>query len=109
MYLEIYLFNWTNAAEFKVGEPWTRKPSFQQLGPYTFREHHSRVNVKYNDNNTVNFNTIRTWHIVPEKTKGSLDDNITTVNAIALVSNLLSFMMPIVVNYPKIFSRKYNF
>ncbi|XP_044750062.1 protein croquemort-like isoform X2 [Coccinella septempunctata] len=90
MFLEIYLFNWTNAADFKAGEPWTKKPKFQQLGPYTFKEHHSRVNIKYNDNNTVNFNTVRTWHFVPEKTVGSLDDNITTLNAIALtVGNIV--------------------
>ncbi|XP_045478674.1 protein croquemort-like isoform X2 [Harmonia axyridis] len=90
MYLEIYLFNWTNAADFEDGKPWTRKPIFKELGPYTFKEHHSRVNIKYNDNYTVNFNTIRTWHFVPEKTMGSLDDNITTLNAIALtVGNIV--------------------
>ncbi|KAK9870107.1 hypothetical protein WA026_006202 [Henosepilachna vigintioctopunctata] len=97
MFLEVYLFNWTNAAEFEEGKPWTTKPEFKELGPYTFSEHHSRVNISFNDNNTVSFNTIRTWHFVPEKTNGSLDDNITTLNTVALtVGNMVRNRMSLI-------------
>ncbi|KAL3266896.1 hypothetical protein HHI36_011046 [Cryptolaemus montrouzieri] len=90
IYLEIHLFNWTNAADFKEGKPWTTKPEFTEFGPYIFREIHTRANIEFNDNNTVSFNTIRTWHFVPEKTRGSLDDNVTTLNPIAMtVGNLM--------------------
>lgn len=86
MYLEIYLFNWTNAEELaniKSVKEW-RKPKFEQMGPYTFLEHHSRANIKFNSNGTVSYNTKKTWHFVEEKSKGSLSDMITTLNPIAL-------------------------
>jgi hypothetical protein len=36
MQIEVYFFNWTNAAKFQQ-EPQTTKPEFVEMGPYVFR------------------------------------------------------------------------
>uniref|UniRef100_A0AAG5DQF4 Scavenger receptor class B n=1 Tax=Anopheles atroparvus TaxID=41427 RepID=A0AAG5DQF4_ANOAO len=81
MFLEIYLFNWTNADQLA---DLTVKPNFAELGPYTFSELHERVNLVWNDNNTVTFQQRRTWHFMPELSRGSLDDVVTNLNVITL-------------------------
>lgn len=81
IYFEIYLFNWTNANE--VLHDWNVKPKVQERGPYTFSEHHIRVNLQWNENKTVTYQQKRIWKFLPEKSNGSLDDHIITVNPIA--------------------------
>jgi CD36 family. len=36
MYIEVYFFNWTNAAEFQE-KPHEVIPEFVEMGPYVFR------------------------------------------------------------------------
>lgn len=36
MYIEVYFFNWTNAAEFQQ-RPQETIPKFVEMGPYVFR------------------------------------------------------------------------
>lgn len=82
MYLEIYLFNWTNPQDlFKYPAV---KPHFVEMGPYVFHEVHDRVNLQWNKNSTVTFNQRRTWNFNPELSKGSLDDTVTNLNVISL-------------------------
>lgn len=83
MYLEIYLFNWTNPEDIRKT---SIKPDFYEMGPYTFSEVHERTNITWSPNDTITFYQKRTWQFVPEKSIGSLDDNVTNVNPIALVS-----------------------
>lgn len=79
--MEVYIFNWTNSEELnKKGT----KPNFEQLGPYMYAARNSRANVVFNSNKTVSFNTVRKFWFVPEKSKGSLDDNITIMNPIVM-------------------------
>jgi hypothetical protein len=87
MYFEIYLFNWTNSD--RVLEWRTEKPHFAEMGPYVFLEKHYRRNVAFNDNHTVTFNTERVYEFVPEMSAGTLDDNITNLNTIDVVSKTL--------------------
>jgi scavenger receptor class B protein 1 len=84
MYIEFYLYNWSNYQEV-IDSNWTKKPSFYQMGPYTYTEKHIRKDVIFNDNHTLTFKTDRLWHYAPERSSGSLDDQITTVNPILLV------------------------
>ncbi|CAH0406780.1 unnamed protein product [Chilo suppressalis] len=78
LYFEIYLFNWTNAADFPA-----EKPILVELGPYRFREHRRHVNVTWHHNNdSLSYRTLRSWHYDPTS-NGSLNDNITTLNVIA--------------------------
>lgn len=84
MYLEVYLFNWTNPEDLDKFP--AVKPHFEEMGPYVFHEVHDRVNLQWNDNNTVTFNQRRTWNFEPELSRGSLDDTVTNLNVISLVS-----------------------
>ncbi|GLV39928.1 croquemort [Carabus blaptoides fortunei] len=81
MYMDVYLFNWTNPEEVK--KDWTIKPIVEQLGPYVFSEKHTRVNITWNSNYTVSFRQIRTWHHRPDLSVGSLDDKVNSINTIA--------------------------
>lgn len=85
MYIEFYLFNCTNAQEV-VDSKWAVKPKLEECGPYTYSEHHVRVNVEWHDNGTLSYQQKRIWKFLPERTNGSLDDKITNLNVIAAVS-----------------------
>lgn len=84
IYFKIYLFNWTNSDA--VLKNWNVKPKLEQCGPYTFSEHHIRVNMTWNDNGTITYQQKRIWHFLPEMSNGTLEDKITNVNVIAAVS-----------------------
>ncbi|XP_015598597.1 protein croquemort isoform X2 [Cephus cinctus] len=81
MYLEIYLFNWTNADNFSSTA--TTKPNFVELGPYVFKEVDYKVNEVWHDNGTVTFQQKRIWHFEESMSKGSLLDKVTNLNVIA--------------------------
>lgn len=87
MYIEFYLWNWTNVDEFKDNQ-WPTKPKFEELGPYTYSEHHIREQVVFNDNNTITYKTKKIYKFLPEKSNGKLTDKITTINVILAVSTL---------------------
>lgn len=82
IYLEVYLFNWTNHQDVSREN---YKPHFTEHGPYTFLERHDRVDVEWHDNDTVSFNQTRIWHFQPHLSNGSLDDTITNVDVVAAV------------------------
>lgn len=81
MYLKIYLYNWTNAEE--ATKDWKLKPEFEQCGPYVFLEHHKRVNMTWNPNDTITFMQERRWYFQEDLSNGTLDDKITNLNVIA--------------------------
>ncbi|KAF4528152.1 hypothetical protein B566_EDAN016796 [Ephemera danica] len=80
MYIDIYLFNWTNPEDVNNTNI---KPFFDELGPYVFRESHERVNISWKEGFLVEFNQIRTYHFMPELSNGSLTDKVTNLNVIA--------------------------
>lgn len=83
MYLEIYLFNWTNSADVHNS---SIKPNFAELGPYVFREKHIRTNISWsNDSTTVDFFQRRVWHFDGNLSKGTLDDEVTNFNPLVAV------------------------
>jgi len=65
------------------------KPHLVEVGPYVFKEFHEKVNVTFNNNDTVSFYQVKTWNFMPEMSVGTLEDEITTVNAIVMVSQLV--------------------
>lgn len=85
---DVYLFNWTNPEDFYVGSK--RKPRFEQLGPYRFREAPDKVDIVWHTNNSVSFRKKAVFHFDPENSNGTLEDRITTVDTVAHVS-LFSF------------------
>lgn len=81
MYLECYLFNMSNVDDILAGK--NVKPRLVQLGPYVYREIHTKENMTWNnENNTLTYFNQRWWHFQPEMSNGSLSDNITSINPI---------------------------
>ncbi|GAB0093508.1 uncharacterized protein DMENIID0001_086580 [Sergentomyia squamirostris] len=82
MSIEIFLFNWTNHKDFHNK---SIKPIVEELGPYVFREKPDKVNIVWHpENSTVSFGKLSVFHFDAERSKGSLDDVITSVNIVAL-------------------------
>lgn len=86
IYLEVYLYNWTNPDKAK--DP-NMKPHFQEVGPFVWVEYRTKEDIVFHENGTVSFWIVRTWHFSEELTKADMDGEITGVNLIPLVSILL--------------------
>lgn len=85
LYFDVYLFNWTNPEDYYIGSP--RKPRFEQLGPYRFRELPDKVDIEWHtNNNSVSFRKKAVFHFDPAGSNGTLADKITTVDTVAHVS-----------------------
>lgn len=87
MFFDIYLFNWTNPSNFSEDSEF-EKPILEQIGPYRFVEKTDKVDIVWNSNRTVSFRKKSTYFFDPVNSKGRLDDSITTLNIVALVSVL---------------------
>ncbi|XP_053613206.1 protein croquemort-like [Plodia interpunctella] len=89
MYLECHMFNLTNVKEILARED--VKVKVEQLGPYVFREFHSKENLTWNDeNSTVTYFNKRSWHFDEERSNGSLSDLITSINPIVVTIAYMS-------------------
>lgn len=78
------MFNWTNPHEIKNK---STKPSFEQIGPYRFREFPDKVNIKFDaTNSTVNYRKFSSYFFDPDGSNGSLSDLCTTLNMVAIGS-----------------------
>lgn len=85
MYFDIYLFNWTNPSNFSSDEAFP-KPILKEIGPYRFVEKPDKEDIVWNDNQTVSFRKKSTFFFDVANSKGRMDDMITTLNIVALVS-----------------------
>lgn len=85
MYLEIYMFNWTNPLEFSK----TVKPHFTEHGPYVFREIDTKEKLMWNKNFTITFNQRKTWIFEASLSNGTLNDKITNLNPVATTVNYI--------------------
>lgn len=88
LYMELYLYNWTNSQEFLRDK--TIKPAFNQVGPFVFREVHERNNITWNNNFTVTYNQTRTWYFLSDESV-NLSVPITNLNVVLTVSLYHSF------------------
>lgn len=87
LHLDIYLYNWTNPEEFGN---MSSKPILQQLGPYRFVDRPDKVNISWHPaNNSVTYRRLSYYYFDAAGSAGSLDDEVTTLNAVALVGLLL--------------------
>ena len=83
MTLDIYLYNWTNPEDFLNH---TIKPIVVECGPYVFVEQPDKVNITWHpENSTVSYMRKSRFYFDEEKSGGSLDDVITSLNVVALV------------------------
>lgn len=78
------MWNWTNTDDV---HDHSIRPHFDELGPYVFSEVHKRVGLDWhNENDTISFNQTRTWFFQPDMSNGGLDDLVTNINVISVVS-----------------------
>lgn len=82
--LEFYFFNWTNPEDLENPDV---KPRLEEVGPYKFKETKEKVNITWNENGTVTFRQLRYWYFDAENSNGSLEDEVTTLNPVAVVSS----------------------
>ena len=68
MIASMYLFHVLNPDEVSAGA----KPRLEQRGPYVFTEQHYKTNIVWNDNDTVTYKQIRSWHFLPERSNGMI-------------------------------------
>ncbi|XP_050549016.1 protein croquemort-like isoform X2 [Daktulosphaira vitifoliae] len=80
--MEVYLFNWTNPEDTLQNKS---KPILQQLGPYVFIENRVKVNQTFNDNSTITYMQMKSWHFQPSLSNGSLSDKVITINIVLSV------------------------
>lgn len=83
LYLKVYLFNVTNHEEFLSGED--SKLTFQEVGPYVYREGLEHGNATFNDNGTVSVTPLHPLLYRPELSNGTEEDILIMPN-IALLS-----------------------
>uniref|UniRef100_A0A8D9B0S2 Protein croquemort n=1 Tax=Cacopsylla melanoneura TaxID=428564 RepID=A0A8D9B0S2_9HEMI len=81
IYLDFYFFNWTNPGEILNN---ATKPKFVEMGPYRFHENKEVVQIQFHDNGTVSYKQERRWFFDSEYSEGTLEDEVTTLNAVAL-------------------------
>merc|ERR1719318_2320313 len=82
MYMKVYYFDCVNAEEVMATNA---KPLLKQVGPYTFKEHHKKTDIVFSPDGTlVDFKQKKTWFFEPELSNGTLDDEIWTLNMIAV-------------------------
>jgi len=83
MYMSVYYFNCTNAQE--VMDDKSAKPLLKQVGPYVFKEYHEKTNITFSDDGTrVDFYQKKYWTFDEERSDGTLDDEIWTLNMVAV-------------------------
>lgn len=83
---DVYLFNWTNPCNL-TGEDF-EKPILEEIGPYRFRERPTKTQVEWHpENSTISYRRKSTYYFVDDESIGRLDDKITTINTVAVVSN----------------------
>uniref|UniRef100_A0A1A9WDM7 Scavenger receptor class B n=1 Tax=Glossina brevipalpis TaxID=37001 RepID=A0A1A9WDM7_9MUSC len=80
--LDVYLFNWTNPADFKNH---STKPILEQCGPYRFVEKPDKVDIRWNpENSSLTYRRKSFFYFDINGSNGSLSDEITTLNPVAL-------------------------
>ncbi|RWS22704.1 Lysosome membrane protein 2-like protein, partial [Leptotrombidium deliense] len=80
-YMKFYIFEVTNGREFQNGG----KAKLTERGPYVFRVVKKKKIVKIsNDGANIEYQEFKSYHFVPELSKGKLDDKITFINIPAI-------------------------
>ncbi|XP_011194482.1 lysosome membrane protein 2 isoform X1 [Zeugodacus cucurbitae] len=76
--LKVHIFNYTNIDKYLDGID--DKIKVNDIGPLTYKEHTTKVNVSFNKNHTVTFRDRRTYQFLPEKSNCEEFDNFVLPN-----------------------------
>ncbi|XP_077984532.1 lysosome membrane protein 2-like [Glandiceps talaboti] len=93
VHMQFWFWDLRNQHEVLNGE----QPIVVQKGPYTYREHLEKVDIKWNGNDTVSFRQIYSYVFQPNMSSGPESDVITTMNIplVTIVNMLKSQIGPI--------------
>nr|CAD7603521.1 unnamed protein product [Timema genevievae] len=58
-------------------------------------ETHQKVNITWNSNHTVSYRQVKRWFFDKDHSNGSLEDNVTTLNVVAVVSTVPLPVLPL--------------
>ncbi|CAH1407704.1 unnamed protein product [Nezara viridula] len=83
LYIKVFIFNITNAAQFLNGED--KKLRVAEVGPYTYSETVVNEEIVWNNNKTMSFTPRRNVQFEPEMSIGDPDVDIVTVANIPLL------------------------
>ncbi|KAJ9578470.1 hypothetical protein L9F63_005290, partial [Diploptera punctata] len=81
--LDMYLFNCTNTEELSRDFV----PNFQEVGPYRFLEYQNKVDLRWNDNDTISYRQQRFFHFDEEASVSDMQENITMLNMPPVVAS----------------------
>ncbi|XP_006894687.1 PREDICTED: scavenger receptor class B member 1 [Elephantulus edwardii] len=84
-YLSVYFFHVLNPNEILKGE----KPQVQERGPYVYREFRHKINITFNDNDTVSFREHRSFQFQPSRSGGLESDYIVMPNIVVLAASTM--------------------
>ncbi|XP_037084392.1 protein croquemort-like [Pollicipes pollicipes] len=103
VFIRFYFWNVTNWEDVLSKQA---RPILQEMGPYTYREEHQKVNITWNSNDTVTYMQIKTWFFEPDMSNGTVEDRVTTLNVPLLAAadsvkdmgRLVKYMFNLMVN-----------
>lgn len=78
----VYFFNWSNPQDFLNS---SIKPELREVGPYTFLLNTEKVNLVWNDNDTVTYSNVRYWRTDEKLPNSNVTDKVTIFNCLTLV------------------------
>jgi scavenger receptor class B protein 1 len=76
IFLNFYLFDLKNPGEFLAG----KRPRFEQIGPFVYREHLVKQQIVDNLNGTISYDEIRRFEFRPDLSVHSESFELTTIN-----------------------------
>lgn len=84
-YMSIYFFDVVNPQEILDGGV----PEVRERGPYVYRQFRHKMNISFNDNDTVSFREHCIFQFQPEKSRGSESDYIVLPNILVLAASAM--------------------
>ncbi|XP_017462313.1 PREDICTED: lysosome membrane protein 2, partial [Rhagoletis zephyria] len=92
--LKVHIFNYTNIDNYLAGID--DKIKVEDIGPLTYKEHTTKVDVSFNQNYTVTFRDHRSYEFLPEKSScGEFDifvlPNVPLISASTKLENMNMF------------------
>jgi len=113
IYIQFWFYNTTNHVDVMKG----KKPIFQEVGPYTYRQYRKKVNISWNeDESQVTYEQTKHYVYQPDLSGALLNATIITLNLpYASLANKAQYMPPkqksgldfmIIVYKPQLFVKK---
>lgn len=81
------------------------------LNMCNFRENRTKVNITFNNNETITYMQLKSWEFEQSLSNGSLSDNVTTINIVinvSLVKKMLNILILILIQICRFWVKNYK-